>query len=491
MKPQAAITLSAAFSGVFVLLLLGTITGCKKSTLITSATSDSDRTETSSSRNQQVSRLRIAGTETRITTESYDQTNPVIFGDFIVWNSWNSPGGIDYWDVITQTKDRINNRPQPFSHDISGDHIVWSEYVDGVNIFLYDASTQSTTRLTRGLVTSQPAISGNYIVWVENQQLLLYNLNNNRVIPITKQGAPSNPDIAGTYIVWQDHRSGNWDIYLFDLSTKSETQITSDPGEQISPVVSGQHIVWEDRRNGSAKPDLYLYNLSTQTESQITSDRAGQFSPAISGNYVVWEDDRNDNLDIYLYDLATNIEYQITNNPADQLRPAISGNRIVWEDHQNGSADVYLYELAAGRRSISVARGNGVINSPADAYAADGFLCGKARFSLQAKSANHNIKGKATFAFQAANLKFKSKSIDRFFISGSSAQIKGSGTVNNRGWYSFLLKIADGNLPEDSDKYRIKIWNPRTSRVMYDTEPGSDDHKPVSTPILEGKIVIR
>lgn len=39
----------------------------------------------------------------------------------------------------------------------------------------------------------------------------------------TNPSSQSNPDIYGDKIVWQDKRNGNWDIYLYDLSTNTTT----------------------------------------------------------------------------------------------------------------------------------------------------------------------------------------------------------------------------------------------------------------------------
>ena len=58
------------------------------------------------------------------------------------------------------------------------------------------------------------------------------------------------PQIYVDVIVWQDDRNGNWDIYMYDVSTGVEQQITSDPTDQISPAIYGDTVVWQDARNG-------------------------------------------------------------------------------------------------------------------------------------------------------------------------------------------------------------------------------------------------
>ena len=68
----------------------------------------------------------------------------------------------------------------------------------------------------------------------------------------------------------------------------TETQITTDPANQILPTVSGDRIVWADSRHGG-QPDIYMYNVATGIETRITDARSiRQIHPAISGGTIVW-----------------------------------------------------------------------------------------------------------------------------------------------------------------------------------------------------------
>ncbi|MBC7330046.1 DUF11 domain-containing protein [bacterium] len=156
-----------------------------------------------------------------------------------------------------------------------------------------------------------------------------------------------NPAIYGDKIVWQDYRNGNWDIYMYDLSTKKEVQITNDPHDQWWPAIYGDKIVWQDWRNGNL--DIYMYDLSIGQEVPICTNGAGQYAPAIYGDKIVWQDYRNGNWDIYMYDLSTKKEVQITNDPHDQWNPAIYGDKIVWEVWRYGKPDIYMYDLSTGQ----------------------------------------------------------------------------------------------------------------------------------------------
>ena len=58
-----------------------------------------------------------------------------------------------------------------------------------------------------------------------------------------------NPAIYGNTIVWQDIRNGNWDVYIYDLSTKKEIHTTSS-ANQMNPSIYGNKVVYEDDTSG-------------------------------------------------------------------------------------------------------------------------------------------------------------------------------------------------------------------------------------------------
>jgi len=85
------------------------------------------------------------------------------------------------------------------------------------------------------------------------------------------------------------------------LTVAQETPITTNVAWQAAPAIYGDRIVWCDLRSGDW--DIYMYNIETSTETQITTNTSYQGWPSIYGDRIVWEDDRNQNYDIYMYDL--------------------------------------------------------------------------------------------------------------------------------------------------------------------------------------------
>ncbi len=153
------------------------------------------------------------------------------------------------------------------------------------------------------------------------------------------------PSIYGDKVVYQDDRNGNYDIYMYDLSTKIETPISTKPFNQRIPSIYGNVVVWRDERNGNY--DIYMYDIPTRIEKRITSDNDGLF-PDIYGNKIVYYDIRNGDWDIYLYDILTGVETRITSNIDAQHNPDIYENKIVWEDYRNGGPDIYMYDISTG-----------------------------------------------------------------------------------------------------------------------------------------------
>ena len=216
------------------------------------------------------------------------------------------------------------------------------------------------TRITTSGSAACPAIYEDRIVWSDgrngNKDIYMYNLSTSTETQITTNEVDQYfPDIYGERIVWTNERNQvNSDIYIYNLSTKMQTCITTS-GKAYHPKIYGDRIVWEDFRNGNTQdwsnPDIYMYDLSTSKETQITTDKFDQSCPVIYGNIIVWEDYRNGNYDIYVYDLFTSKKTKITANESNQAYPAVYGDRIVWDDYRNGNTDIYMYNLSTSKET--------------------------------------------------------------------------------------------------------------------------------------------
>jgi uncharacterized delta-60 repeat protein len=133
--------------------------------------------------------------------------------------------------------------------------------------------------------------------------------------------------------------------------------------------------------------------------------------------------------------------------------------------------------------------GNGMFIGPPFAIAVT--PSGKVRFQLAAKYAGNRAipLGKAMFQFTEAHRVFRSARSDWLVIAGRTAWYQGTGTLDGKGTYGFLVSASSGGRP--AARIRIRIWNKATGTVIYDTEPGAPASAAPLTPIRGGRIVLK
>ena len=256
--------------------------------------------------------------ETQITVQhqwyNLIRYTPRISGNKIVWTEHRNGTNlydVYMYDLTTQVTTRINvSEGYNCCAVISGNKIAWS---DG-NIYVYDLATQTESQLTISGRAYHPEISGNKIVWFEGRysdgsHVYLYNFDTLTETQIST--GPSEqvyPVIYGDKVAWVDYNwryPGLYSLHVYDVTTQAVKKIVTNTVYAYTKnlAISGDRAVWVDNRNGNT--DIYMYDLATQTEVQITTNTAGQMYPAISGDKIVWSDGRNGGWDIYMYDLYT------------------------------------------------------------------------------------------------------------------------------------------------------------------------------------------
>ena len=292
--------------------------------------------------------LPAQGVESQITSHGWPQTEPAVSGNWIVWTDVREgPRAVYMIDLTSGSMKRImllGYQPAIWEHRVV--------FVTHLDVYMYNILADEITQITNTshpAYKGEPAIWGNRIVWIDTRigspDVFLYELSTGSITNITADYYvwQYSPSIYGDRIVWREVQGGRGKIFLYNLSTHTKTRITSTNGDEFNPEIWGDRIVWEDDRHGNF--DIYMYDLATETETQITFDSAAQGHPAIWENRIVWSDARHGNYDIYLYDLSTGIETRITTDTSAQIEPAIWDDRIVWQDDRNSNWDIYMFTL--------------------------------------------------------------------------------------------------------------------------------------------------
>jgi hypothetical protein len=214
-----------------------------------------------------------------------------------------------------------------------------------------------------GHAGNSPSIQGDKITWWDEINVITYNISTGKEIEIVNASAPA---IYGDNLVYvrskyadgqpayyqnDQHNS----LYLYNLSTHKEIQITPYEHATYSASIYGNKIVWG--RTNQENPDewstnLSIYDISTKRVSDIS--RTGRASGGkIYGNIVVWTEDQNGSR-VYMRDIAKHKTHQVTFD-GNSISPDVYGDRIVWRreywsrdnwSRDNWSSGIYMYNIS-------------------------------------------------------------------------------------------------------------------------------------------------
>jgi beta propeller repeat protein len=309
-------------------------------------------------------------------------------------------------DPASDTGCRLTDGPSDKTMpSVSGNRVVWADRRASTGhqvIVLMDLASGKTRDLTPDNEESLlGAIDGDRIVFARlpaggDWQLMTYDLRTgttSQFSTISRDLGLGRFSLSGNRVVWHTRRNNNWDVYLFDFSTNTETRLTTDPADQADPSIFGNRVVWSDRRQNAVWWDLYLYDLTTKTETRITQGTTLGRGAAVSADWIVWGDIRgagfglyaydfkhpgveqplvarpveqgivlagstaawlspmgrnlSEGYNLFAYDIATSTQVQVTHRMAQHWDewPGISPDYLVWVDHRNGHGDIYVARL--------------------------------------------------------------------------------------------------------------------------------------------------
>jgi len=176
-----------------------------------------------------------------------------------------------------------------------------------------------------------------------HQHLFVYHPN---YLPITQLTSgdwdDSDPVISpdGNSLAFTSNRSGQWDIYIWDLIKNKLTQLTNSPEFEANPDWSpdNQWITYESHTNNQSNILVKSVTDSSIAPIQLTDGTGENISPAWSplGRQIAFSTNRSGRYEIWVaqLDIAENRFSTVTaGEDADYLYPAWSpdGISLAWE----------------------------------------------------------------------------------------------------------------------------------------------------------------
>ncbi len=167
-----------------------------------------------------------------------------------------------------------------------------------------------------GAVDDYPALYGDWVAWrvaptsgareATDKNIYLYNygaINPTlplRLTPVEGAAGYMIPQFENSRVIWMDDRWGTStpQFFMFDVDKQKGYQLT-DSFSQKGQVYSfnGNLLVWSDSRSGNW--DLYAFDVEqwaknpfAAAEVRLTYDQYNQTSPGMGGAWIAYQDDR-------------------------------------------------------------------------------------------------------------------------------------------------------------------------------------------------------
>jgi beta propeller repeat protein len=222
-----------------------------------------------------------------------------IYGDWIVWEGVKDKGyDIFALNMRTMEERRLSDDPGDDRRpSIYGSRVVWQD--GNFDIHLYDLDTGEHRNLTSDPVGQvAPWIYGNKIVWVSSKyakyQVSIYDIPTGYETRLSQStGYTVDPVINRKWVAWIDLRHGreNETIYAYDREKGVEVKVMYGLGISIGRIfLYDDWLVWSDDRTGDS--EIYLHDLASNQEVQVTDNEYTQTTACMYDKTIVWWDSR-------------------------------------------------------------------------------------------------------------------------------------------------------------------------------------------------------
>lgn len=309
----------------------------------------------------------ISGTETRITNYLYDDFDPSISGNLIVYTRYdensdinhhdNYDSNIYYYDLSTDLEKQVTSEHGDQELSSVSNGIIGYTDLNTFDVMVYNTSNGQVTNLTapQNWISLNPNIDGNILAYEDkasgNLDIRAIDLSTGELRQVTTElTVDSRPSVCNGIIVWEKLSKGYCGISSYNWETNQVTPLVTDPNRELRrPDTNGQWAVYDGCNvdEGDLERDIYLYNLETGAETRLEIPSC-QKNAKISrdGDYVIFEDLNTEGVyHLKLWHIPSSKVFDIPTPSGGQFLNDIDGNRIVYTDDRNNYYDIYMYQF--------------------------------------------------------------------------------------------------------------------------------------------------
>lgn len=155
-------------------------------------------------------------------------------------------------------------------------------------------------------------------------------------------------------------RSGNWDVWMYDLVTNQWSQITNDPSDEFEARWSpdGKSIVYTSTKRGNK--GVFAMRLDERKPISLTDDPEDDEYPVFSpdGKTVVFTGGPWLQRRYFLIDVDGTNRHAVSDpSKAGACSFHPSGDSLICHNYDSGTGNVYLYPTGGGQR-LRITDGN-------------------------------------------------------------------------------------------------------------------------------------
>lgn len=237
---------------------------------------------------------------------------------------------------------------------IEGNNVIWlsGDWMTS-ELFIYQIDSAQTTQIADNQPhRTQPQLHNGQVVWanadlVENSifdagEIYTYDVETGIITQVTdNETGDFNPDIYVGNIVWLHVERGQTQLVYRDVMG-AQTLISENADPNSAPQINGQWIIWTVGNEDNQR-DIWLYDLLTASEMQLSTHGLANTASMLSEDGIVWEAYDGDDTDIFYYD--GEMIQQITANDEDDFSPYLDGDAIVWVGGRDGRRNIFHHDL--------------------------------------------------------------------------------------------------------------------------------------------------